>query len=312
MKNVHEMDGYKPSEECSAMRGDGLTLTERIRKEYKAGVKRMKATTKNRGLSIYFRSLVIVLIFSGIAASAGDLTANDIIAKANLASYYAGDDGRARVKMEIVDDKGGVRTREFVLLRKNTGGGNQKFYVYFEAPADVRRMAYLVWKEADQARDDDRWFWLPALNLVRRIAPGDKRTSFVGSDFVYEDVSGRHIKADEHTLVEEGEIHYKIKSIPRDSAGVEFSYYHVWIDKETFLPKKAEYYDRQGTLYRRVTADRIEVIQDFPTVLEATVHDLKTGGYTKNTFSEVEYNIGLKEVIFSERFLRRPPREVMQ
>jgi hypothetical protein len=40
------------------------------------------------------------------------------------------------------------------------------------------------------------------------------------------------------------------------------------------------------------------------------VHDLTTGSSTTNVFSEVEYNIGLKENIFTERFLRRPPREV--
>ena len=51
------------------------------------------------------------------------------------------------------------------------------------------------------AKDDDRWLFVPAINMVRRIAAQDKRSSFAGSDFTYEDVSGRDIEDDVHTLV---------------------------------------------------------------------------------------------------------------
>jgi hypothetical protein len=67
----------------------------------------------------------------------------------------------------------------------NTDNGNQRFYVYFKKPADLYKQVFLVWKEVGEGKDDSRWMWLPALNLKRSIAPGDKRTSFVGSDFVY-------------------------------------------------------------------------------------------------------------------------------
>jgi hypothetical protein len=153
---------------------------------------------------------------------------------------------------------------------------------------------------------------LPALNLARRIAPGDKRTSFVGSDFVYEDVSGRNTTADTHQLVETTDTQYVIESTPKEPDTVEFASYRIWIDRETFLPRKAEYVDRQGKLYRRVTATRVETVQGFETVIESRVDDLNTGGSTVNTFSDIKYDIGLKETIFSERFLRRPPREVMR
>ncbi|GAF74405.1 unnamed protein product, partial [marine sediment metagenome] len=38
--------------------------------------------------------------------------------------------------------------------------------------------------------------------------------------------------------------------------------------------------------------------------------DLKAGTKTVNVFSNIKYDIGLTERIFTERFLRRPPREV--
>jgi hypothetical protein len=170
-------------------------------------------------------------------------------------------------------------------------------------------MAYLVWKNPDG--DDDRWLWLPALNLKKRIAPGDKRTSFVATDFLYEDVSGRSPALDKHVLLERTDSEYVIENTPKDPAAVEFSRYVVHIDAKTFLPTKAKYYDQSDNLYRRVSAEKIETIQGFPTVMVSKAEDLKRDSVTTNTFSGVEYNIGLNSRIFTERFLRRPPREVM-
>ena len=82
------------------------------------------------------------------------------------------------------------------MLRKNYGeaGGEQKFFMYFFQPADVKDMTFMVYKYP--AKDDDRWLFVPAINMVRRIAAQDKTSSFVGSDFTYEDVSGRDLHDD--------------------------------------------------------------------------------------------------------------------
>ena len=250
---------------------------------------------------------VVAAVSLAAAAQAADLTADEIVAKANDAAYYAGNNGRATVSMSLSDG----RSRDFVILRKDVQGGlDQKFYVYFKAPADVRKMSYLVHKRP--GKDDDRWLFLPALNLVKRIAPGDKRTSFVGSDFLYEDVSGRGLDEDTHELAETTETQYVVNNTPKNPASVEFAYYRVWIDKDTFLPSKAEYLDKNGKLYRRVSSEKIQTIQGHPTPTEQKAEDVARGTSTTITFSEIKYDIGLKDRIFTERFLRRPPREVTQ
>jgi outer membrane lipoprotein-sorting protein len=254
--------------------------------------------------------IIMALMAASVIGVQAELTVDEIVMKANAAAYYAGNDGRAEVEMKIVDKSGSTRTRKFTLLRMNTQDGNQKFYVYFKAPADLYKQVFLVWKETAEGKDDSRWMWLPALNLKRSIAPGDKRVSFVGSDFVYEDVSGRNLKEDTRELIETTATQYVVKNTPRNTGSVEFSYYTVKIDKDTFLPRQAEYYDKNGKLYRTVEATKVETVQGFPTVIESVVKDLKTGGSTVNTFSDIKYDIGLKENIFTERFLRRPPREV--
>lgn len=242
---------------------------------------------------------------------AGEMTAVEVAHKANLAAYYAGNDGRSSVRMVITDKQGRRRTREFIILRFNIEqSADQKFYVYFEKPEDIRDMVYLVWKHDDT--DDDRWMYLPALDLVRRIAASDKRSSFIGSDFVYEDISGRSITADLHELVETTDEYYKLKNTPKNKKSVEFSYYFIWIQKDTFLPSKAEYYDVNGVLYKTIESVEIKNIQGYPTVIKSKAHNLLSGSTTEVEFKQVEYDIGLKENIFSERYLRKPPRKWLQ
>ncbi|MBV1888694.1 MAG: outer membrane lipoprotein-sorting protein, partial [Proteobacteria bacterium] len=146
--------------------------------------------------------LAVCTISLSITAEAKDLTDVDqIVQKANLAAFYSGADGRAETRMQIVDGQGRKQTRQFTILRRDRqDGGDQQYLVLFSYPADIRGTLFLV--EKHPAGDDDRWLYLPGLDLVKRIASGDKRTSFVGSDFFYEDVSGRGLSEDDHKLVE--------------------------------------------------------------------------------------------------------------
>lgn len=232
----------------------------------------------------------------------------EIIEKANFVSYYNGDDGRAQVEMQITDSQNRMRTRLFTILRKDkSDGGDQLYYVYFKRPSDIRKTTFLVHKHIKT--DDDRWLYLPGLDLVKRIAASDKRTSFMGSNFFYEDVSGRNTNADTHTLEEETAKHYIIHSIPKNIDEVEFSAYTVWIDKTNYLPMKAEYFDKAGTKYRTMEVLKVEQIQGFTTVTQSKINDLNSGGSTITTFSKNKYNLGLEESLFTERYLRRAPKE---
>jgi outer membrane lipoprotein-sorting protein len=239
----------------------------------------------------------------------------EIVAKANRISYYQGKDGRAKVSMVIQDAQKRERTREFTILRRDlepdddtadTFTGDQLMYVYFERPADVNKMAFLVHKHV--VGDDDRWLFMPGLNLVKRIAASDKRTSFVGSDFFYEDVSGRNPDADTHELVETTDTYYVLSNTPKDPKSVEFASYKVWIHKLSFLPVKGEYYDAAGNKFREMQAVEVQEIQGFTTVTKSQMKDLRTGSTTTITYNKVEYNVGLGEDIFTERYLRNPPR----
>ncbi len=68
---------------------------------------------------------------------------------------------------------------------------------------------------------------------------------------------------------------------------------------------------RYKTLFAEWISRHSKTIQDFPTVVKSVVSNLKTGSKTEMEFSNVKYDIKLKD-IFTERYLRRPPREAIR
>src|SRR3990172_11176097 len=119
----------------------------------------------------------------------------EIMEKSQQAFYYAGADMKADIRMELITADGKKRIRVLTMLRWNDPKSkDQKYFLYFREPADVRGMTFMVWEYP--LKESDRWIYVPAIDLVRRIAARDARSSFVGSDFSYEDVSGRNIAAD--------------------------------------------------------------------------------------------------------------------
>ncbi len=261
------------------------------------------------------RTFTILTFATSASVFAEGPSLDDIINRANLTSYYQGQTGRAMVNMTITDSQGRSRERRMTILRRDvpetdaleSGNyrGAQKFYVYFQRPADVNKMVFMVWKNLD--KDDDRWMYLPALDLVKRIAASDKRTSFVGSDFYYEDVSGRDIDEDTHELVKTTDNYFVVKNTPIDPSSVEFNHFLMYIHKQSFIPVQVEYYDASGSKYRIAKALKVETLQGYPTVTQASMENLKTGSKTIMDYSTVNYDIELPDNIFSERFLRRAP-----
>jgi hypothetical protein len=251
------------------------------------------------------------------SADGNPVNADQIMQRSQRAYYFAGEDAKGMMTMKLIDQKGNTRQRVMTMLRRNQqNSGEQKYFIYFHEPGDVRRLTFMIWKYPE--REDDRWIYIPAVDLIRRIAAEDKYSSFVGSDFSYEDVSGRDPSEDDHNILGDemvdGRNAFVIESIPRTPAS--FTRRVSWIDKECFLPLKSEYYDVQGQLQRVFTANVIEDIaagegdnrRIYPTIMKRTMENVRTGHRTEVTVTSVSYNLGFRDDDFSERHMRRPPR----
>ncbi|MEN8108153.1 MAG: outer membrane lipoprotein-sorting protein [Pseudomonadota bacterium] len=262
---------------------------------------RMPLTT-GLALAVFWCSL------PALSQAAEEPAVEEIVRRSLETFYYAGEDQRARISMRLVNPQGKERRREMTLLRKNLGTGReQRYYIYFHAPADVKGTVFMVWKYP--AREDDRWIFIPAIKLVRRIAADDKRSSFAGSDFTYEDVSGREVGDETHSLLGkstlDGRPVYRIESHPKAKVG--YARRLSWIDRERSLPLKEEYYDARGELMRIFTADEVKQVDGHWTVVRRSMRNELSGHHTEVVFKEVEYDVGVSDDLFSERYLRRPP-----
>jgi len=235
----------------------------------------------------------------------------DVLMKdAHLKMYYAGDDGTASVTMTITDKRGKTRDREFVMLRKDfEEGGEQRYFVYFSKPNDVRRMTFMAWKNPEG--DDSRWIFVPALDLVKPLSSNDKKSSFVGSDFAYEDVSGRHWTDDSHTFLREEEMGgyqtWVVESVPKEKDY--FARKTTWIDQESGLVLKEVYLDKKDNELKIFETTKIETIEGHPTALERKMTTPRKKNSTAIVFHDIDYDQGVTEDIFSERYLKSPPRK---
>jgi hypothetical protein len=235
-----------------------------------------------------------------------------IMNRSHAAYYYAAEGGHAKVAMVLTDKKGRAREREFWMVRRDVEEmGDQRYFTYFLRPADVQRTGFLVHKNA--AGNDDRWLYVPALDLVKRIAADDRGSSFVGSDFTYEDVSGRLPILDDHQILGEERLAervvYKIKNRPKEAGTAAYAYRISYIDKEHHLPLKEEYFDGKDRLQRVFEILEVQDVEGIPTAVTRRMTDAKKGSFTELSFSELSYETTLAAEDFSERMLRNPPRD---
>src|SRR3989337_401447 len=90
-------------------------------------------------MKIYLK--LLLLVFLTVAINPTLLHAEDaadIIKKSQDAFFAQGKDMKARVKMTLLSKSGQQRLRELTMLRKNGAGDEQKYFMYFHNPGDVR------------------------------------------------------------------------------------------------------------------------------------------------------------------------------
>ena len=99
-------------------------------------------------------------------------------------------------------------------------------------------------------------------------------------------------------------------SCHKDKSGVEFDSYTMHIHKATYIPIKIEY-EKGGEVYRVAETLKVDDIQGYKTVTKSRMKDLGTGSETVLEYVSVEYDTGLPEGLFTERYLRKAPRKYL-
>jgi outer membrane lipoprotein-sorting protein len=228
-----------------------------------------------------------------------------------------GKDASFQLKMRLSDRQQRVRERELTITTmrapssgpKSTADGD-RMLIRFTYPNDIKGTAFLVWEHP--GTEDERFLYLPALGRVRRITGAEAQDNFVGSDFTYEDISGRELDDYTYTMVDrnatwsgpEGTTFpaYRIESRAKDSQA-RFPRIVSTIRKDNFVVVHAEIYNRRDERQKVYEVRKLDLIQSIWTLSDVAMTDATAKTHTDLGLTHVRYNIGLKDGDFSRREL---------
>jgi hypothetical protein len=256
-----------------------------------------------REYSLY-TALFVALLTVALCSTAwsAELTGEQIVR--NAKEKETPKSGKTRTKMLLVNSKGDTRIREIVSMSKKTGDTNKNI-IRFLAPADVKGTAFLHIEEGGK---NQQFIYLPEIKRVRRIATGQRRTSFMGSDFTYQDMEKREIEDDNYKLLREeplnGESCWVIEAISKKPEDAQYGKVISWIRKDHTL-LKAEFYDLEAKLLKVLTVNDLKTIDGFLTATKSTMEDVQKNHKTIVELFDVKYNVAIPDDEFTERALQK-------
>jgi len=215
-----------------------------------------------------------------------------------------------------------ARSASFVKDYKNPKKRLSRSISYFYSPSDDKGNAALMFEIA--GKDDDQWLYLKGLRKPKRVLGSDKSSSFMGSDFSNGDVASNDLEESNYEWLGEDTVNFKGKTLKVDKIKAVFksakkredygySKSIIWMHAKSGLPFKAEMYDMQGQLVKKMTLKSFKVVKnrDGKKVFIVTAMDMKNiqkGTRTEMNIlklrTETKAN-KVKPAIFSLQYLTR-------
>jgi len=281
---------------------------------YEEGKMVFKSQIQN---SIKF-ALFLFLIFGilPVLAYSQSMSAYDVMKKVDKR-----DDGESSVSkmtMILIDRNGNQRVRQMEGYRKDYGE-DTKTISFFLTPADVRNVAFLSYEWDDENKEDDNWLYLPAIGKPKRISSGNKKDSFMGSDFSYADMNGVELSEWDFKFLKESDMVdgrdcWVIEAVPKDAKMEkvvdETGYLKTisWVRKDNFMSVQGKMYVKKGKKIKFFTASDIEQIQGIWTAKKLTMVTTKGNRKEHSTvllFDDMVYNKGVEDNMFTVQRMER-------
>lgn len=203
-------------------------------------------------------------------------------------------------EMTIIHRSGSKRVREVRIWMK----GDDHTLVKFLSPADIRGTGFLSVK-------NNNWLYLPVLKRVRRIAGKERRGSFMGTDFTYEDISEPSFsKKYSARLLSTQKYNkrpcYLLELLPKGETS--YSKLRLWVDKENFYPVKTEYYDSHKKLLKIRYILEVVKIKGFWIAKRVEMENVQKESKTLIVFKDIKVNPEIPSYVFTTRYLERGVR----
>jgi outer membrane lipoprotein-sorting protein len=253
-----------------------------------------------------------ILWLALLAGAALALHAQDAMGPADAVSIVR--ESRDRIKADtvstrsrmVIQAKSGTTSERLIDQYSKDGPKGKRTVIVFQRPETVAGTRFLTMENPGSA--DDRWIFLPGVGKVRRMAASEGSSSFVGTDFSYDDIASasRSADLDTHTLLREENMDnaacYVIQSVPKDSS-YQYSKMLLWIAKDTKLTLKIELYDKKNTLVKVAEMSGIKEVQGRITTTVTKMTTLAAGTATTIFMDIIKYDDPIPEPVFTTAYL---------
>lgn len=210
----------------------------------------------------------------------------------------------AKLKLATTAKDGKVKEQVLQSSSKKIGGKSHALSKFLE-PSSVAGVAVLT-IEGAAGQGDDISLYLPRLKQVRKVAKQDRGQAFMNTDFSYADIASNGGKDEDFKRLKDEAVQGRDCYVLKGEGGAESPYGEVsiWVDKQTFVPMKVDYADKQGKPLKRYTTLKLKAFKDRTIAAESTMENLQTGSKTQMTVLSLDDST-LGDDAFSERALER-------
>lgn len=218
------------------------------------------------------------------------------------------------LNMKMTDRQGKIRVRETRAFRKYFDD-EKRTVIFYLKPKNIKDTAFLTYDYADKERDDDQWLYLPAMRKVRRISASDRGDYFLGTDLSYEDIKLEtrvSIKDYTRKTIGEDEVdgfhcYWVEEKVIDDETAEELGHIRRQncVDDTIWIVRKSIFWDPQNKLLKTLYFRDISRVEGIWTVHKMEIENHKTGHQTVFTFSDVRYDEGVNDRVFTQNAMKR-------
>jgi hypothetical protein len=196
-------------------------------------------------------------------------------------------------ELSVVAKDGKVRKKGWRSWRDGYAG-DAKLLIRFTAPPEVKGVSFL--SLGRPGKSPDQWLYLPSMKRERRIASQDRDTSFVGTDFNYEDMEefdqskfAVSLKGEE-TL--DGQACWRIEARPEESGGK--SLYErklLWLRKDIlFMLRQDVFRKGEKEPAKRLRLSDLQQVEGHWVAKALEMTDLRKGSRTTILLQELAFD----------------------
>jgi len=240
------------------------------------------------------RAVLILFTFIILPQIMFALSGEEIVRRADEAQTFdtAVSSGEFRIK-----DRFGLKVSTF----KAWSRGSEESLIEFTSVAEQGQKVLRT--------EDEIYIFYPDADELIRMQGSALRQGMLGSDISYEDMTGGKDRLSKYSIELEGEESENgrpcyVVFMTANTRTVPYPKQKLWIDKESFIVWKGEYFTRSGRLLKEMETLETRVYDGRTVAVKSRISDkMKKDSETLMFIDELELNVPLDESIFSIREL---------